>query len=136
MKWVNPTGLAVRGTDPMGSGEFGASRGDRAHKGTDYTGIPGQVILAVCTGEVVKIGHVYGDDLSFRYIALKSEEGHHVRHLYVKPSAVIAVGVQVIAGEEIGTLQALHGRYPQITNHCHIDIKLDGVWVNPEGQIV
>lgn len=136
MKWVNPTGGRVRGDDPMGNGAFGAPRGDREHKGTDYTGIPGQIILAVCTGEVVKVGHVYPDDLSFRYIAVKSDEGHHVRHLYVKPSGVIAVGVQVLVGEEIGTLQALHGRYPQITNHCHIDIKLDGQYIDPETVIV
>ena len=42
----------------------------------------------------------------------------------------------LLVGEEIGTLQALHGRYPQITNHCHIDISLDGQFINPESLIV
>lgn len=136
MKWVNPTGLAVRGTDPMGSGEFGASRGDREHKGTDYTGIPGQTVLWVCDMKLVKVGYVYTDDLRFRYVAGKTVEGHYVRQLYVLPPTSLAVGEEILAGWDAGILQALHGRYPQIKNHCHVDIKLNGQWIDPETLIV
>ncbi len=136
MKWVNPTGGLVRGTDPMGSGEFGAPRGGRDHMGTDYLGVPGQTILWVCGGKVVKIGYPYSDDLRFRYVAFKTAEGHYVRQLYVNPDEWAVVGNEIIAGREAGILQALHGRYPQIKNHCHVDIKLDGHWVDPETVIV
>ena len=136
MKWVNPTGLAVRGTDPMGNGAYGAPRGEREHKGTDYLGVPGQTVLWVCDGKVVKIGYPYSDDLRFRYVAFKTSEGHYVRQMYVNPDEWAVVGNEIIVGREAGTLQALHGRYPQIKNHCHIDIKLDGQFIDPETVIV
>ena len=98
--------------------------------------MPGQTNLWVCDGVVMKFGYAYPDDLSFRYIAIKSVEGHYVRMFYVKPDKWVAVGNHIFAGGPAGTLQALHGRYPQITNHCHVDIKLDGQWIDPETLIV
>ena len=135
MKWVNPTGGRVRGKDPRGNGGFGAARVDRQHMGTDYSGVPGQTVIWVCSGEVVKIGYPYSDDLRFRYVAFKTDEGHYVRQLYVKPFREITIGMPVKVGWDAGILQALHGRYQSITNHCHVDIQLDGQYIDPEHLI-
>jgi hypothetical protein len=132
MKWCNPTGGQVRATDRWGAGNFGASRGDRKHTGTDYCGVPGQAVCFVCDGVIEKNGYVYPDDLSYRYVAIRTNRGHLVRHLYVEPGPLTRVGRTVTAGEHAGILQALHPRYENITNHVHVDVLIDGEYLNPE----
>ena len=136
-RWVNPTDGEVRGCDAKGCGNFGASRdgGRRRHLGVDYVGSPGQGVVAVTSGTVDKIGFPYGDDLSYRYVRIKTTDGYVVRELYVLPSDGIRVGTEVTAGQQIGTLQSLQTRYSGITDHVHIDIGRGGVPVNPETLI-
>jgi len=42
---ISPTGKGIR-NDSEGLGHYGASRGTRRHKGTDYLALPGQPIVA------------------------------------------------------------------------------------------
>lgn len=134
---MNPTAGGVRGCDPQGCGNFGASRdgGQRQHLGTDYVGSPDQDVVAVTGGTVDKIGYPYGDDLSYRYVRITTPAGYVVRELYVKPDAGIRVGAEVAAGQRIGTLQSLQTRLPGVTDHVHVDIRRGGVPVNPETLI-
>jgi len=133
---INPTGGKVRGHDVQGDGRYGAPRGSgKTHTGTDYIGIPGQIVYAVVSGLIDRIGRVYSDSAMYRYIAITSDN-REVRHLYVEPDDMVIVGRNVGAGQVIGTLQALHPRYRGIINHVHIDIKIDGNFVNPEDFIL
>ncbi len=128
-KWVNPTGGKVRGCDRpgLGCGNYGASRdgGARSHAGADYIATPGQDVVAAAEGTVTKVGYPYSDDLSYRYIAIETTDGHVVRQLYVDPANGIAPGSTVSAGQSLGTYRQLGTRYPGITEHVHVDI-----WVN------
>jgi murein DD-endopeptidase MepM/ murein hydrolase activator NlpD len=119
--WMNPTGKGIRQCDAQGCGHYGASRGNRKHTGVDYIADPEQPVRAVRSGTVTVVGYTYSDDLSFRYIAIKSDDGVVVRHLYVRPNDRIYNGAQVKAGEVIGNYQRLGIRFPGITEHVHID---------------
>lgn len=122
--------LKKRGTDKWGSGEFGASRGDRTHNGIDYACEPGTQICAPCGGEVTKLGYPYGDDLSFRYVEITDIEGRRHRIFYVEPT--VEVGSRVAEGWVIGKSQKLWARYPGITEHVHYEVMLGDEYLDPE----
>ena len=127
--WVNPTDGDIRECDPQGCGHFGASRKNRSHTGVDYIATPEQPVKAIRSGTVTLVGHVYSDDLSFRYIAIRTDDGLVVRQLYVSP--YVAVGSRVQAGEVIGSYQRLGIRFPGITEHVHIDVWIDNDTARP-----
>lgn len=88
-------------------------------------------MTSAVSGTVTRIGYPYGDDLSYRYVEIKTEKGYVVRHFYVEPSEGLKVGDKAEAGRtEIGTTQDLDRRYEGITNHVHVEVR------GPDGQIV
>ncbi len=133
--WANPTGLNPRSCDVQGCGHFGAPRGALTHKGADYSAVLNQQVVASTSGVVDKIGYPYANDLSFRYIRILANDGKYVRELYVAPISGLAKGDTVTAGMVIGTLQKLSDRYPDITEHVHLDINVgdlvNEVWIDP-----
>lgn len=126
--------LKKRGVDDWGSGEFGASRGDRTHNGIDYACEPGTEVCAPVSGVVSKFGYCYRDDLSFRYVQIADSLGWAHRVFYVEPREDLEIGDRVEHGEIIGKSQKLGDRYPGITEHVHYEIKCDGVFIDPEGE--
>ncbi len=127
--WVNPTDNFIRKCDRQGCGHYGASRGNRSHTGVDYIATPEQPVKAIASGTVSYLGFPYSDDLSFRYVAIETDNGLVVRQLYVEPH--VSVGMRVEAGDVIGTYQRLGIRYPGITEHVHIDIWSDNGTARP-----
>ena len=129
--------LEKRTGDPWGSGEFGAPRGTRTHKGIDYTCPVGAVIHTPVSGKVTKLGYPYSDDLTFRYVEITDKDDARHRLFYVSPT--VEKGDIVQAGESVGIQQDISGRYrddnkPPMINHCHYEILLtDGTPINPEG---
>lgn len=122
--------LNKRGTDSWGSGEYGASRGKRKHKGVDYVCEVGAEVYPVNTGVVTKLGYPYGDDLSYRYVQVTAN-GMHYRYFYVEPTVLL--GAHVHPNMVIGTAQNLDKRYAGITPHIHLEVKDDsGEYYNPE----
>ena len=123
-----------RGKDTWGSGEFGASRGNRSHMGVDYAAMPGSILCSPITGHVTKLGYTYGDDLSYRYIQIKDADGNRHRFYYVEPDVVL--GDEVTQGDEIGEVQDIVRRYsvPRgMKPHIHYEIiDRDNLYVNPE----
>lgn len=118
--------LKKRGVDKWGSGEFGASRGDRTHNGIDYC-------VAICSpvkGEVTKLGYCYSNDLSYRYVQVTDSAHRDHRIFYIDP--LVKVGDMVEPGDFIGTPQTLQTRYPGITDHCHYEIKQGSEYLNPD----
>ena len=135
-KWVNPTGGGVRGCDKKGCGYYGARRSGRngkirPHEGVDFVATAGQDILAIASGVIIKVGYPYPNDLSYRYVAIETKDGHITRQLYIKPAKGIGKGTFVKAGQVIGTYQELGTRYPDITEHVHVDIWIDNGTDNP-----
>jgi murein DD-endopeptidase MepM/ murein hydrolase activator NlpD len=129
--FVNPTGLAPRGKDAYGSGEFGASRTGHIHAGVDYVASAGQRVFAPISGVVTRIGQPYSDDGSFRYVEITNPQiGYKARVMYVGPQ--VREGERIELGEEIGRAQTLQRRYPRgITDHVHLEIaRLNGGTMN------
>ena len=117
--------------DPWGAGHFGASRGDRVHRGVDYACIKESILLSPVKGEVTKLGYPYSDDYSFRYVEVTDNRGYRHRFFYVEP--LVYEGNKVKVGHKLGIVQNLQTRYPDITNHVHYEvIDLDGDYLNPE----
>ncbi|WP_162913285.1 peptidoglycan DD-metalloendopeptidase family protein [Rhodospirillaceae bacterium SYSU D60014] len=123
----------VRGNDTFGEGRFGARRdgGKRQHQGVDIIAEPAATVVSAVSGTVTKIGYPYGDDLSYRYVEVTTEDGYVVRHFYVSPADGLKVGDRVEAGRtQIGVSQDLGTRYEGITNHIHIEVR------DPSGRVI
>jgi hypothetical protein len=137
LTWVNPTGHGIRQIDAWGSGAFGASRdgGARQHLGVDYIAALNQSVLAAVDGTIYRLGFPYANDLSYRYVGIETAKGHQVREMYVDPAPNIQPGAKVSAGDVIGTYQSLQKRFPSITEHIHLDIRLGGTFIDPTSLI-
>ena len=125
--------LPFRGTDKLGDGAYGASRGDRLHNGVDLACYPGTIINCSRPGVVTKLGYPYGDDLSFRYVQVTTPSGADMRYFYVSPS--VEVGDSVEVGQMLGYSQELGKRYEGITEHIHVEVKQGGEYLNPHDFI-
>ncbi len=122
----------MRGHDGHGSGDWDAPRGARKHKGIDYSMVAGSAVLSLTDGKVTKVGYPYGDDLTFRYVQVTSND-LDLRYFYIDP--MVKLGDKITRNQVLGSLQDLTGRYMDITNHCHFEIKQDGEYLNPKRVI-
>lgn len=122
----------LRGEDDHGSGEFGASRdgGKRLHEGVDITSTTGEVVFAPFSGKVTHLGTAYKDSDYLRSIHIKDNDSRFtVKLLYVDPS--VKQGDEVIANTPIGRAQDLTRRYPNITNHVHLELLVNNIATDP-----
>ena len=130
---ANPTLNSARGVDGYGSGAFGAVRdnGHRTHKGTDFVVAPGDDVYAPLSGVITAIGFAYSDDATLHFVEVTDQSLQLVtRVFYVEP--LVTIGQNVLAGDVIGVAQSLLSRYPQITNHVHVEITDGrGSFLNP-----
>ena len=126
----SPTSIIrLRGNDPTGHGYYGAKRGSRKHKGTDYIAEPGENILA-CTYGKVRIGQVYSWSKEMKLVEI-THSGVKVQQMYINPC--VNNGDTVIKGEVIGCSQdisSFHGG--NMINHCHISVWKNGLLTDPE----
>lgn len=115
--------LSKRQPDAYGSGEYGANRGSRAHRGIDYACFVGAEILSPIEGKITKLGYAYADDLSYRYVEVVGDDSLHYRVFYVEPS--VGVGDMVTRETIIGKAQDISARYTEngmMENHIHYEI--------------
>ena len=132
---INVT-LPKRGSDDWGSGEYGASRGNRTHKGIDYECPVKALLHSPVDGEITKLGYPYADDMSYRYIEITDKEGYRHRLFYVEP--YVTYEQQIEEGDFIGVVQDVAGKYNKqgkgtMKNHVHYEILTQaGIPVNPE----
>lgn len=118
---IFPPTFRERGSDAQGNGAFGAPRGSRKHVGRDYAVKPGGNVSCPVEGRVSRIGQCYADDPTFKLVEIHHDRGF-VRVLYVDPC--VSPGDDVMPGQTIGLAQDLTSRYPGITNHVHMDLRL------------
>ena len=117
--------LVERGSDPMGQGHYGASRGHKKHKGIDYCASPGSGIMSNVFGTVTKLGYPYSQDLKFRYVEITTDDGYKHRFFYVFPAAKL--GDVISKGDVIGFAQDIATKWGNgMKNHIHYEIMLPG----------
>ncbi|KAM3866913.1 leukocyte cell-derived chemotaxin-2-like [Diretmus argenteus] len=116
----NPTNDR-RTSDRWGQGQYGASRGNRLHKGLDIKCSDGATVLApfdvTLNGKVI----VYNDPKKAAInhgINLRGE-GLCFKLFYVKPDQTSGV---VRKGQRIGTMLPMQSVYPGITSHVHVQM--------------
>lgn len=121
--------LPKRGIDDWGSGAFGASRGDRVHKGIDYECPVGAKVFSPVSGKVTKLGTCYKDDPFYRYVQISNTYDHRI--FYVEP--LVDIGHWVSEGSLIGICQDIQARYDKkMKNHIHYEVLDGGIPRNPE----
>ncbi len=117
---ISPTGQKVR-SDIKGLGHYGAARGRRTHRGTDYICEPGQNIVAPISGTVERIAYPYADK-SYGGLVI---QGMHccVKLFYFMPNSGI-VGSKVERGAIIGVAQDISKRHgSDMIPHIHLQIE-------------
>lgn len=110
----------LRTCDPFGCGHFGASRGDRTHKGIDIVTFPNQNILSPIAGEVTRYPFPYQNDLSYQGIEIINNT-YKVKIFYLVP--IIPIGTTVSKGQVIAKSQNIASKYgSSMTNHVHFEV--------------
>jgi hypothetical protein len=115
----------IRNSDVWGSGSFGASRGNRPHLGIDITTIEGEPIYAPFPMEVTRVSYPYSDTTGLTGVAFRTEIGgvdYDGRWWYFVPDSAI-IGNSVNKGQFLGVAQSLQSRYPNITDHTHLQLR-------------
>ena len=120
-----------RTTDKHGSGAWHAPRSYGKHRGIDLACLAGSTVLSATVGMVTKLGYMYNDDLSYRYVEVRTPLDYRVRYCYVEPS--VEIGDHVSVDQPIGVVQDIAARYEGITPHIHLGVKnFKGENINPE----
>jgi murein DD-endopeptidase MepM/ murein hydrolase activator NlpD len=116
--------------DAWGSGAFGASRTGHSHQGLDFVAMAGESVLSPVDGVVTRQLWPYATDT--RYTGLEIDgsgewAGYKIKLFYVTG---VKLG-KVAAGDVVGTAQDLEKKYKGITNHVHVEVRLNGTLKNP-----
>lgn len=135
----SPTKCTIlRDEDPTGNGWFGAKRGDRPHRGTDYVVTEGEEILACCSG-TIRIGNVYSYSSEMKLVEIKGKISVHkvkVKQMYVEP--LFKSGDYVRKGQVIGYAQDVSKFHnsSKMKPHVHISVWKNGLLTDPEPIII
>jgi hypothetical protein len=122
--------MQSRGLDAFGSGQPGASRGNRFHKGIDVVASPMERILCPIGGQVIREAFPYRDDPSMRGILIRGT-GDYV-NWEIKLFYVLGLfSGSAKPGQLIGHAQNVGSKYPGITNHIHMEVFRSGVQIDP-----
>lgn len=118
----------------MGSGDFGAPRGNRKHNGRDYKVNPGDDVYSHVSGVVTKIGFPYAQTGKTKKDALKAALRYvevtdsitRLKHRFFYIDSAVKIGDPISKGTLIGSCQNLLDIWPSMTNHVHYEVKDDG----------
>ena len=114
-----PTPHGIR-SDAMGSGHYGALRGARTHRGTDYICYPGEPVYSPISGLVVRESRPYTDTYSGLLIRNSQIE---LKIFYFSPDLSL-VGSYVKEGDAIGVAQDISQKYGDaMTPHIHVQVE-------------
>ena len=126
-----------RGCDGSGCGAYQASRGSREHKGIDIAADVGDKVYSPISGTVLRQTQVYSNDTRYRGIVIAGTGiyvGYEVKLFYLY-NMIMQAGVEVTKNQVIGQVQDLRVKYPSIKNHVHVEIRKDGVLIDPTNFI-
>ena len=150
LKIISPTQNYRIREDPLGSGRFGASRGNgrRIHLGVDFICKPGQAIVAPISGKVVREARPYEDPEEPYSGILISDGILSIKMFYLFPAPDLCEKGRmpmVDKGKAIGVAQDISKRkleYRGMIPHIHTEVRLnpafclpkwpEGLLINPE----
>ncbi len=149
-KWFAPiseegSGWEIRHHDHFGSGEYGASRGNRKHKGLDIISNKGGKVFSPMDGKIKRTFHPYSNKCRFLMGVEIVGEGEYsdykMKLMYVDLDDNVDIGDTVNKGDVVATQQDLLECYPprngkSMTNHIHFEVYENGKNINPEKIIV
>ena len=126
--------IELRDRDETGNGWYGAKRGAKKHKGTDYVVIPGENIYA-CTDGLIRLGTVYKDSPKMKLVEIKNNT-YRVQQMYVLPT--VKTGDIVKKGQIIGTAQDVSKFHSsnKMKPHVHVSVWKNGLLTDPEQIII
>lgn len=119
--------LVVRGTDTGGSGEYGASRNDHVHQGTDFLCEPHGNVFAPYDGELTRVAAPYKNDSRFSGLEFNFLNGTTMKVFYCVPNAK----GYYKKGDIIGKCQDISQKYKSVPTHIHVEVRQNGVTINP-----
>jgi murein DD-endopeptidase MepM/ murein hydrolase activator NlpD len=131
--------------DSVGDGNYGASRKRKVkgkvikyrHKGVDFITTPGDYIKSPITGEIVWFGYAYKTDNAkekLRSIHIKGVgefSNVKIKILYCTLRELFKKGDKICQGDIFALAQDNAQRYKSMINHMHIEIRINGVLVDP-----
>ena len=127
--------------DDLGGGDFLDSRngGTRSHEGVDVVCTPGQLLTSPINGTVVRKIQVYEDSTFYVGVEIQGtglDSNKNVEIFYVEP---FAIGIPVNRGDQVGLCQDISQRRPEwvgvMIPHIHLELKLNGVKVDPSKHV-
>lgn len=126
---ISPTGSWTVRNDPEGLGHFGASRGDRLHRGIDLLCRPLQRIKAPFKSVLERVAYPYANDLTYSGALLRGD-GMWAKVFYIKPDPGL-IGLSLEAGEQFAVAQDISQKYgKQMKPHIHFEIfGVDPKWL-------
>jgi hypothetical protein len=105
-------------------------RHGHTHEGLDIVTKPVQTILSPIAGEIVREALPYGKLSPYTGIAIRGDgewQGYEVKVFYVAGNR----NGNLKPGDTVGTAQDLTFRYPNLTNHVHIEVRRNGNLLSP-----
>lgn len=125
-------GQKSRVKDGYGSGQYGSSRdkGKREHDGIDIVVAAGEEIFSPIKGEIVREAVPYGNDPNYKGIVIKGIEkwkGYEIKIFYAEG----LFSGMASPSQKIGNAQNIKAKYPGITNHIHLEVRLSGILIDP-----
>jgi hypothetical protein len=118
--------------DAYGSGQHNASRdgGSRKHAGIDIVVSSGESVFSPISGRVVRQAFPYRNDPNYVGVVIEGTDewqGYEVKLFYVEG----LFSGPVKQGDVVGLAQDLTTKYPGITNHIHVEVRLNRVALDP-----
>ena len=120
---ISPTGKGLR-QDGVGSGKFGARRGNRLHEAYDFLCEPGQDVISPINGMVIRTVKPYTNG---HYSGLQIFGAPYIVNiLYIEPDIGL-IGHLVSKGDVIGQAQDIRIKYQdkKMMPHIHMSIMID-----------
>ena len=125
---------SLRGVDSYGSGAYGAPRGNRTHRGLDIVPLNGHSVRSPIDGVVIRHGVPYStNNGSLQLVEIQGkgkDDDLNVKLMYLTP--IVPVGHTVKRGSLVGFMESLQFRYKGITDHIHLEVRQNGIIVNPD----
>lgn len=132
--WAPVVPYPVIRSDSWGDGNFGSSRGDRAHQGVDIEVYEGETIYSPIPGKINRIAYPYADDLKWQgveILGLGEWTGYSIKMFYMSPDKSL-IGKTVDRGAPIGKAQAISKKYsPAMQDHIHVELRQGATLLDP-----
>jgi murein DD-endopeptidase MepM/ murein hydrolase activator NlpD len=103
----------------------------------DIVASMGEAVYAPIDAKVVRVAYPYATDMSLTGVVLEGvgrHAGYTVKIFYMSADQQL-IGKRVSAGDRIGTAQSLLTRYQGIKNHIHLELRQNGLVVDPQQLI-